>query len=42
MAVALEIACVALRTGDCADIALLICEQVLNDIRQPQREAEPS
>ena len=41
MAVALEIACVALRTGDCADLALLICEQVLKDIRRPQMEAEP-
>ena len=42
MAVALEIACVALRTGDCADLALLICEQVLKDIHQPRMEAEPS
>ena len=42
MGVALEIVCAALRTGDCADLALLICEQVLKDIRQPQMEAEPS
>ena len=61
LGVALELTCVALRTGDCADdvkqaiankiIALakagernpdLICEQVLNDIRRPQMEAEPS
>jgi len=42
MGVALEIACAALRTGDCADLALLICEQVLKDIHQPRMEAEPS
>ena len=42
MAIALEIACVALRTGDCADVALLICEQVLKDILRPQMETEPS